>query len=195
MSTQISTALSPAALEQLSTPRDIPWSMPKLVLRTVIGAAFALLFFWAAWKLIVIDKADPDKIGYWFALVAGLVFGGLSFLPTLSGWRGRSAGHPAVSISKAGLTFAGQPLIAWPLIVENNWRTVYAVGYLPITAEIRVRGVDGGSISVLGKTNLVSFRGKGYHSFNSTCFGCSSKKYLEYCELYRAAGAQNEAGA
>jgi hypothetical protein len=189
MTTPSSTVLSPSVRAQLDTPREIAWSMPKLVVRTVIAAAFGLLFLWAAWKLIVIGKADPDKIGYWFALVAGLVLGFLSLQPTLSAWRGRATGQPAVSISKAGLTFSGQPLIAWDMIAENIWHTMYAGGFLPLFSEIRIRGADG-PIPVLGKVRYVTMHG-GYHRFDATLFQCSSKKYLDYCNLYQAASQQD----
>jgi hypothetical protein len=140
--------------------------------------------------LTIIDPADGDKIGYWAGVVAGLVLSGLCIIPALPGWR--AAGRPAVSISKAGLTFAGQPLVPWSMIAETSWHTTTFLGFLPIMSAIRLRGADDGPIPVLGKTNYNSI-GSRFHSFDSSCFACSSKAFLDYCNLYEAAGRQEAA--
>jgi len=184
------TILSPAAREQLGQPRAIGYSVPKMAVGTALLAAFFLLFLWAGWKLFfVISKTDPDRIGYWFALVAGGVFGLMVLRTVLPAWRG--LGKPVVSISKEGLTFSGKPLIPWAMIKENSWHKTYAGGFITVSSSIRIRGTDG-QIPMLGKWNYTSFGG-GFYDFDSFLLACSSKEYLQVCELYSAAGGQGGA--
>ena len=182
--------LSPGIIAQLAAPRDIYHSWPKLLVRTLFAAVFAALFCWAGWKLTVIDPADEDRIGYWAGVVAGLSLSCLSIIPALPGLR--AGGRPAVTISKAGLAFAGQPLVPWAMIAETSWHTVTFLGFLPIMSAIRLHGADDGPIPVLGKTNYTSIGGR-FHSFDSSCLACGSKAFLDYCNLYEAAGRQEAA--
>jgi hypothetical protein len=159
---------------QLDTPRDIAWSLPKLVVRSVIGVACVLLFFWALSKLIVLGRAGGF---YRFPLVLGLLGGLLGLWPTWAGWRGHASNQPAVSISRLGLTFAGQPLIPWFMIAENCWGD----GREPFFLHIRIRGTDG-LLPVSGKVDT-----RGYYSFDVTTIQCSRRQYMDSCHLYQTA--------
>jgi hypothetical protein len=178
-------------IKNLEDQRDIYFSIPKLAIRTFLGAASSGMMLWGLWNLAAIVKPGDETMGYWVAIVVGAVFALMNFIPALPAWRRRATGQPAISISKSGLTFCGQPQIPWSLISETNWNTVYAAGFLPVLSEIRVRVIANQS-SVSEKASKNAAQGN-VRPFDSSCLECNGETFLDYCKLYRAASAQETA--